>query len=127
MALRIKAPAIAALAVLLVSSPVLAGDAGTALAWSTYLRSGPGETYAAIDELSHDVHVRVIGCDARWCRVADGTTQGYVDRDALALPHPPPADALATTGCVVVGQADNRKPIPTRFCSPPAARGAPQG
>ena len=75
--------------------PGSAREAGTALAWSTYLRSGPGETYAAIDELSHDVRVRVMGCDGRWCRVADGTVEGYVDRDALALPHPPPADASA--------------------------------
>ena len=114
---------ITALASLLIASAVLAAQPGAALAWSTYLRSGPGETYAAIDELAHDVRVQVVGCDAQWCRVIDGTVQGYVDRAALALPHPPPADASAATHCVVAGLADDRKPAPTRFCSP----GAPQG
>ena len=87
------------------------------MAWSTYLRAGPGETYAAITELEHDTRVSVVGCDGRWCRISDASGSGYVDRDALDLPRTLAPQPPATMDCVVVGQADNRGPIPTRFCS----------
>ena len=92
----------------------------TVTAWSTYLRSGPGETYAAISELEHDTPVKVVGCAGRWCRISTPDARGYIDRDALDLPRTLAPAPPARTDCVVVGQVDDRKPIPTRFCSAPA-------
>ena len=89
----------------------------TVIAWSTYLRAGPGETYAAISELEHDSRIGLVGCDGRWCRVSGALGQGYVDRDALELPRTLAPQPPARTDCVLVGQADNRGPISTRFCS----------
>ena len=89
----------------------------TAIAWSTYLRAGPGETYAAISELEHDTPVKVMGCDGQWCQVSGAAIAGYVDRDALDLPRTLAPQPPVSTDCVVAGQADNRGPIPTRFCS----------
>jgi uncharacterized protein YraI len=92
------------------------------VAWSTYLRAGPGETYEAIAELEHDTRVGLVGCSARWCRVSGDAGQGYVDRDALTLPRTVAPQPPANTDCVVAGQADNRGPIPTRFCSASPSR-----
>ena len=92
----------------------------TVVAWSTYLRAGPGETYEAISELEHDTRLGLVGCDGRWCRVSGDAGQGYVDRSALELPRTLAPQPPARTDCVVVGQADNRGPIPTRFCTAPA-------
>ena len=104
------------------SLPLSAGGALAAsppsvkLAWSTYLRAGPGETYQAIDEVEHGVAVVVDGCADRWCRVSGAGIAGYVDQDALTLPAPP-APSPSARPCVVVGQADDRRPMPTRFCT----------
>lgn len=95
---------------------VAAAGTPTSVAWSTYLRAAPSQTAPAIDELAHDVPVRVLGCDARWCHVADGTITGYVDRDALSLPRVPPPDAAALGHCTVAALADAPRPDPTRFC-----------
>ncbi len=94
----------------------------TVVAWSTYLRAGPGETYAAISELEHDTRVVLVGCHGDWCRVSGASGQGYVDRASLELPRTLAPQPPARTDCVVVGQADNRGPIPTRFCSASPAR-----
>ena len=109
----------AALAGLLVTADVAASapPRPTVVAWSTYLRAGPGETYTAITELEHDTRAGLVGCDARWCRVSGDAGQGYVDRESLELPRTLAPRPPARTDCVVVGQADNRGPIPTRFCS----------
>ena len=97
--------------------PAPAATAGEAtLAWSTYLRAGPGETFAALDELSHDVRVSVLGCGPRWCRITSDQWQGYVDRDALTLPGTPGPRRDAASDCFVAGLADDRRPAPTRFC-----------
>ncbi len=102
----------------LLGAPALAGAAPPAtVAWSTYLRSGPGQTFTALSELEHDARVEVAGCAGGWCRVRDGAVQGYVDRDALTLPRTSPPVPPANTGCVIAGQADDRRPMPTRFCS----------
>ena len=113
---RTGAAAVAAL-IVMAGPAASAPPRSTVVAWSTYLRAGPGETYEAISELEHDTRVGLLGCGARWCRVSGDAGQGYVDRDALTLPRTLAADPPARTDCVVVGQADNRGPIPTRFCS----------
>ena len=99
------------------AGPVLAAPPPATVGWSTYLRTGPGETYAAISELEHDTQVMVLGCDRGWCRVSGASLQGYVDRDALELPRTLAPAPPARRDCVVVGQADDRRPIATRFCS----------
>ena len=109
------------LASLLVAGPAWAATP-TVVAWSTYLRAGPGQSFAALSELEHDTRVQVGGCDAGWCRVTGPSLKGYVDRDALDLPRTLAPIPPARSDCVVAGQADNRGPIPTRFCSE-AARG----
>jgi hypothetical protein len=87
-------------------------------AWSTYMRSGPGETYPVIDELEHDSLVIVSGCGDRWCRVENGGISGYIDKDALVLPAPPSASAPpgSAESCFVADQAGYRHPAPTQFC-----------
>ena len=99
--------------------PGLAAASPAVVGWSTYLRAGPAETAAAISELEHDTPVKLLGCDAGWCHVAIGSVDGYVDRDALALPRTLAPSPPARRNCVTVGQADNRGEIATRFC--PAA------
>ena len=106
-----------ALSLALAAGGALAASPPSArLAWSTYLRSGPGETYQAVDEVEHGVAVTIDRCSDRWCRVSAPGIAGYVDRDALALPSPPSPQPSASA-CVVAGQADDRRPMPTRFCS----------
>jgi hypothetical protein len=97
-------------------------------AWSTYLRSGPGDTFPVIDELEHGTLLNVGACSGRWCRVVDGSTIGYIDKDALFLPKPPPAAATVrgAQGCFVADQTGYKHPTPTRYCqSEPTA--APVG
>jgi uncharacterized protein YraI len=59
-------------------------------AWSTYLRSGPGDGYSVLDEVRHDDPVDVQSCSGRWCAVRYGRASGYVDADSLrgAIPVP---------------------------------------
>ncbi len=107
-----------ALAVVLSTGAASAAPApAVRLAWSTYLRSGPGETFQAVDEIEHGVALVVRGCANGWCRVSADGIAGYVDQAALVLPAPP-APQPSAGACVVVGQADDRRPMPTRFCSP---------
>ena len=121
-ALRSVAGGIVAAALLLAGARATAAEAGASVAWSTYLRSGPGEAYAALNELEHDTKVAVLGCDAHWCQVSDGGARGYVDRDALDLPRLQPPQPPSTDPCVIVTQADDRKPRATRFCSVPTPK-----
>ena len=107
----------AAASTLLLTASAAAADRPAAIAWSTYLRAGPGETYAVLDELVHDRTVTVAGCDARWCQVSDGVVRGYVDRDALDLPRLQAPQPPSSGPCAIVSQADDRKPRATRFCS----------
>ncbi len=66
--------------------PTLVGSATAAPArtvWSTYMRAGPGDTYAVIDEVEHDETVDIRDCRGKWCQVQYGRAIGYIDRDAL--------------------------------------------
>lgn len=99
------------------SSAGVAAAAPVTVGWTTYLRSGPDYASPALTELEHDTRVDLKSCDGRWCRVSATGAQGFIDRDALSLPRTLAPVPPARTGCVVAGQADNRGPIPTRFCS----------
>lgn len=96
-------------------APAPAGPARTA--WSTYLRTGPGDAYEAVSEIEHDTRVEVGACGDRWCRVSDGAVSGYVDRDALVLPRTPAPSPPARRNCARVAQADDHGRVGVRFCS----------
>ena len=72
----------------------------------SYLRAGPGEQYAALDEVEPHSQVDVLSCDKNWCRVRFGRSDGFVRADILsapdihAKPGPPPADAACFTARV---------------------------
>jgi uncharacterized protein YraI len=92
--------------------------------WSTYLRSGPGEAYPVLDELEHDTPVTVAGCQGRWCRISQGATTGYVERDALHLERPPAGVAPKPKSvCFVAGLTSYSAPAPRQFCEDSAAAG----
>ena len=118
---------VAAVASALAGAAAMAADVTSApspaaqkTAWSTYLRSGPGDAYPVLDELEHDTLVTVGGCSGRWCRIMKGSVSGYVDRDALMLPRPAPlaATVAGAETCFVADQPGYRRPAPTRFCQP---------
>jgi hypothetical protein len=106
------------LGVLGLSAAGAAEAAPQRLAWSTFLRAGPGDQFAALDEIEHSTSVEVLGCAAGWCRIQEGRTVGYIDQDALTLPKvpggaTPPASA---PNCFVAGQVSYPEAAPTRFC-----------
>lgn len=107
--------------VALSAAPTVSAGPDAKIAWSTYLRSGPGQAYPALDELEHDTPVRLVACGDAWCRVMNGDLAGYVDKAALALPRPEAAKGLkARPACFVTGQDDYHGQAPTRFCGKPA-------
>lgn len=117
-------PGLAALllgvAVVLAAAPAASAAQDAKIAWSTYLRSGPGQAFPAVDELEHDTPVRLVRCDPAWCRVMNGEITGYVDKAALVLPRPEAAKGLkARPNCFVTGQDDYHRQMPTRFCGKP--------
>jgi hypothetical protein len=88
------------------------------LAWSTYMRAGPGENYAVVDELEHDTDVDVRQCNDRWCEIVSGQVVGYIDRDALTLPKPPGGNAPVggPQGCFTASLYSYGTNGVTRFC-----------
>ena len=116
-----RAATVIALAFATLPTPGVAAAQGK-LAWSTYLRSGPGQTYRALDELEHGTPVTVAACSGRWCRISADGLEGFIDREALDLPRLPTPGSAASPACVVAGQTDARAPKPTRFCGPSTAQ-----
>jgi hypothetical protein len=101
------------------AGPGIAEAAPQQLAWSTFMRAGPGDQYAAIDEIEHSASVDVVGCAGGWCRIQDGRVVGYIDQDALTLAPPPAGSAppAAAPDCFVTGQVSYLRAAPTRFCA----------
>lgn len=94
--------------------------AETGLHWSTYLRSGPGAEFPVLAELEHDELVSMAGCQGKWCKVSEGETVGYVDRDSLDLPQPmkgvvPPSGAK----CLQAKLSSYPGPKARAFCEIP--------
>ena len=114
--------ALAAAAIL--AGPAPAGGQETTVAWSTYLRAGPGAAYAALDELEHDAAVTRLGCTAGWCRVRRGGREGFVDQSALDLPVPRPVGGV---DCVRTRLADDTARPFTRLCGPASAAASASG
>jgi uncharacterized protein YraI len=94
--------------------------------WSTFLHSGPGETYPVLAEVEHDEALDVGDCQRRWCKVSQGRITGFVDRDALTLAQPA-ADAAPPKGasCFTAALTSYPGPTPRRFCEIPKTPAAP--
>ena len=63
---------------------------------TAYLRAGPGEQYAALDEIDPESEVDVQSCDNGWCRVRSGDADGFIRAEVLTAPDDhakPPAPA----------------------------------
>jgi hypothetical protein len=87
------------------------------LHYSTFLHSGPGETFAVLGEVEHDTALDVGACQGGWCKVTLGSKTGYVDRGALFLTDPVPGSApRARNGCFTTGPSTTAGPEPRRFC-----------
>lgn len=69
---------------------------------TTYLRAGPGEGYAALDEIAPHSVVEVEGCEGGWCRIRSGRASGFIRaevlsaRDIHAKPESPPVATCFT-------------------------------
>jgi hypothetical protein len=85
--------------------------------WSAYLRAGPSESAAVIDEIRHGSRIDVGHCAGDWCQVNNGAESGWIDKDALSLPVPPHGGAATNPpDCAWAGQAAGRAPEPNQFC-----------
>lgn len=75
---------------LLVPIPVLLAFAAIAAPGTTYsttyLRAGPGEQYAALDEIEPHSQVEVQSCEKDWCEVQSGLAHGYIKAGILSAP-----------------------------------------
>lgn len=54
------------------------------VAWPTYVMSGPGYQYQAIDETERGDTIAVLGCENGWCAIDIGRRRGYVPLATLA-------------------------------------------
>lgn len=80
----------------------LAACAALALTFATtYLRAGPGEHYAVLDELAPHTDVDVLSCDAGWCRVRLGRIQGFIGAHILSAPDIHAKPGAAAGPCVI--------------------------
>lgn len=69
---------------------------------TTYLRAGPGERFAVLDEIEAHKQVDVQDCSADWCRVVSDGAPGFVKQDAFSAPdiHRVPPGIPASAECV---------------------------
>jgi uncharacterized protein YraI len=63
-----------------------AGAAPGTVFLTTYLRAGPGEQYAALDEIAPRSQVDVQSCASGWCRVRANDATGFIRTDVLSAP-----------------------------------------
>ncbi len=56
--------------------------------WPTYFRTGPGQHFAMLQELSRGMTLDVRSCDGQWCYVQNGSVSGYVVQADVAKPPP---------------------------------------
>lgn len=69
---------------------------------TTYLRAGPGQQYAVLDEIEPRRQVEVQSCDNGWCRVIIDKAAGFIEAARLSGPDihtvppgiPPSADCF---------------------------------
>ena len=68
---------------------------------TTYLRAGPGDQYAALDEIEPESRVDVQVCDKGWCRIRSGQATGFINADVLSAPdaHAKPSAPASGAPC----------------------------
>ncbi len=69
--------------------------------WTSYLRAGPGQQFAVLDEIASNDPLTVQTCSGGWCKVLYGRADGYVLEALLDRGPPGPASAQppATHDC----------------------------
>ena len=70
--------------------------------WTAFMRLGPGEQFAVIDEIELDSAVDVRSCAHSWCLVISDRAQGYMPADVLrrsALTPPAPQSGEQPVPC----------------------------
>jgi uncharacterized protein YraI len=64
------------------------------------VRSGPGFGYSVIGWVRAGSDIRVLSCDASWCRVAWNATTGYASREFISSGSSPAYAASPAAGVV---------------------------
>ncbi len=88
--------------------------------WTSWLRVGPGDGYAVVDEVAPRSTVEVLGCQDGWCRVTAKGATGYLKQAMLSAPdiHAGPPQAAMPGPCVVVARnGAGQLGEATRICS----------
>jgi uncharacterized protein YraI len=118
--LRAAAPWLAA-TVMVATAPSLALAHPAQVAWTTFLRAGPGETYAVTDEIPGGRVVDVAACSGDWCRIVYGRAEGFVRADLVAAPPSPPpvTGAAGPPSCFRVRQSNDGRGDVVQFCARP--------
>ncbi len=90
---------IAAVATLIVSN---ASAVPATVHLTTYLRTGPGNQYAVLDEIRPEARVDVDACQDGWCRVKSDEHAGYIEAYVLSAPdiHGAPPAAPPSGPCI---------------------------
>ncbi len=102
----------------LLAAPVQA-QPGTVY-WTSWLRVGPGDGYAVVDEVAPRSTVEVLGCKDGWCRVTASRATGYLKEAMLSAPdiHAGPPQAPLPGPCVTVARnSASSVGEATRICS----------
>ena len=97
----------------------MAAHAATATAkWTGYLRAGPGEQYAALDEVSAHDTFDVDRCADGWCRITYGGAQGYLAQGLVDQGPPSPIKPAApgTKNCFRTTQNGYRGAEDVQIC-----------
>jgi uncharacterized protein YgiM (DUF1202 family) len=86
--------------------------------WPTYFRTGPGEHYSVMEELSRGQSVLVQSCDKQWCKVTVGRVPGYMKAANIAARSPPSSFPAATdpSACFTSSRAGYPGGDDLRYC-----------
>ncbi len=69
---------------LLIGGPAFAKTA--MLNWTVYLRAGPGENYAVLDEIEPRSSVEVQNCQGDWCKIQFDGSEGFIKASQIDKP-----------------------------------------
>jgi hypothetical protein len=68
-----------------------ASAAPEAARWDTYFYAAPRSSARVLDEVERETPLDVLSCEAGWCRVVYGETEGFVREEIV---HGPSNDVL---------------------------------
>ncbi|MEL6061460.1 MULTISPECIES: SH3 domain-containing protein [unclassified Methylobacterium] len=83
--------AVALTAGLLCGAAAPASDASEPARWDTYFYAAPRSSAPVLDEVERETPLDVRSCQAGWCRVVYGKTEGFVREEIV---HGPANDLL---------------------------------